>query len=101
MSGTSLSCPPVIVADESGSLPAAAALALTLHHLTGGKTSQSRIKEQSRYCFASARAASCCLVDLVSVCCHTTQLTDKNVIEYTIVCAMVHVQAAVMVGLAT
>ncbi|DBB07230.1 hypothetical protein WJX77_010659 [Trebouxia sp. C0004] len=34
--------------DESGSLPAAAALALTLHHLTGGKMSQSRIKQQSR-----------------------------------------------------
>jgi len=49
----SLICPPVI-ADESGSLPAAAALALTLHHLTGGKTSQSCIKQQSRYYFASA-----------------------------------------------
>ncbi|KAL0040049.1 hypothetical protein WJX79_004175 [Trebouxia sp. C0005] len=34
--------------DESGSLPAAAALALTLHRLTGGKTSQPRIKQQSR-----------------------------------------------------
>ncbi|KAL0045130.1 hypothetical protein WJX82_009293 [Trebouxia sp. C0006] len=34
--------------DESRSLPAAAALALTLHHLTGGKTSQSRIKQESR-----------------------------------------------------
>ena len=29
-------------ADESGSLPAAAALALTLHHLTGGRQSQDR-----------------------------------------------------------
>lgn len=80
VSGTSLNYPPV-VADESGSLPAAAALALTLHHLTGGKTSQSRIKQQSRYYFASAHAASCSLVDLVSVCCHTTQVTDKYFVE--------------------
>ncbi len=36
----------------------------------------------------------------MSLCCHTTQLTDRNVIEYTTVWAMIHVQAAVMVGLA-
>jgi len=86
-----------IVTDESGSLPAAAALALTLHHLTGGKTSQSRIKQESRYYFALAHAASCCLVDLVSLCCDTTQLTDKLIIK---VChSLCYDKDAVMVGL--
>ena len=83
-----------IVTDESRSLPAAAALALTLHHLTGGKTSQSRIKQESRYYFALAHAASCCLVDLVSLCCDTT---DKLIIE---VChSSCYDKDAVMVGL--